>query len=159
MLQSKTARSQEEGACPNTQKTAKKHLKISPIPFPRSSQTYFITAAVAYENWLLLFTKQQQTNKKLATSCPSDQITVAQGPVGAELFWNSNGAFATEQRSKEFQNPSIISPISTDQWENKMGVELWDSQFPDSMCPTSSPGYAQDIEHTILSKRGFSESL
>lgn len=72
--------------------------------------------------------------------CPSDQTTLARGLVGAELFWNSNGAFNMEKHFKECQTPSTFPSIIFHQWENKMRVEVRCSPFPPSTGPTSSLG-------------------
>lgn len=48
--------------------------------------------------------------------CPSDQITLAQGLVGAQLFWKSNGAFNMEKHFKEFQTASTFPSIIFHQW-------------------------------------------
>lgn len=94
-----------------------------------------------------------------ATPCPSDHTTLAQGRVRSELFWNHNGAFKKEKHLKECQTSLILSLVLSYEWENIMKVELWYSQFPPPIWPTSSLGWAQDIKNITLLRKRFFESF
>lgn len=143
-----------ELACPNVQKITKNVWKLLHSPLQEQARHILSRTAGVYVSWFCCWPK-----KSLLTPSSSDQIRLVQGLVGAEPFWNNNGTLSVEKTFQGISDP-FYPPVLSHQWENKIRVELWYSQFPPSTCPTFQSGMGSIYRaHNLTKEKSFFESL